>query len=176
MSLWLVRHAQPLVAPGTCYGALDVAADAQATARAAQALVPVLPQHLQVWVSPAQRCQQLAQALLALRPDLQGHTEPRIGEMDFGSWEGRAWEHLGPQTLDPWVADFGGYRCGGGESVNGLLQRVQSALAATPRPGIWVTHAGVIRAAILLAQGVTQVAEAAQWPTMEVACGTWVQL
>ena len=28
--LWLVRHAAPLVAPGTCYGALDVPADAQA--------------------------------------------------------------------------------------------------------------------------------------------------
>ena len=34
--LWLVRHARPLVAPGICYGRLDMQADAQATADAAQ--------------------------------------------------------------------------------------------------------------------------------------------
>ena len=33
--LWLVRHAQPVVATGTCYGALDVPADAAATQVAA---------------------------------------------------------------------------------------------------------------------------------------------
>ena len=39
MNLILVRHAQPLVASGLCYGALDVAADLAATQLAAQALV-----------------------------------------------------------------------------------------------------------------------------------------
>ena len=38
MKLWLVRHAQVLLPPGICYGATDVAADAAATLRAAQAL------------------------------------------------------------------------------------------------------------------------------------------
>ena len=38
MSLWLARHARPLVAPGCCYGQWDVPADAADTARAAQAL------------------------------------------------------------------------------------------------------------------------------------------
>ena len=32
--LWVVRHAQPLVAPGICYGALDVTADPAATPNA----------------------------------------------------------------------------------------------------------------------------------------------
>ena len=39
MRLWLVRHAQPLVAPGVCYGATDMPADVDATSQAAQALV-----------------------------------------------------------------------------------------------------------------------------------------
>jgi hypothetical protein len=43
MRLWLVRHAAPLVEAGTCYGALDVPADAQATQQAAQALAQALP-------------------------------------------------------------------------------------------------------------------------------------
>src|SRR5690606_10781153 len=41
--LWLVRHAAPLVSPGTCYGALDVPADAAATQAAAVRLAAALP-------------------------------------------------------------------------------------------------------------------------------------
>ena len=41
VSLWLVRHAQPLVAPGTCYGRLDVPADTHATLTAARALAEI---------------------------------------------------------------------------------------------------------------------------------------
>lgn len=48
MSLWLARHARPLVAPGCCYGQWDVPADAADTARAAQDLAQVLPHGLSV--------------------------------------------------------------------------------------------------------------------------------
>ena len=43
--LWLVRHAAPQVAPGTCYGALDVPADPAATQAAARRLAAALPPH-----------------------------------------------------------------------------------------------------------------------------------
>jgi len=43
VSLWLVRHAQPLIESGVCYGALDVAADETATTQAAQALARHYP-------------------------------------------------------------------------------------------------------------------------------------
>ena len=69
MRLWLVRHATPLVAAGTCYGALDVAADAQATQQAALALARALPPGAVLRSSPLQRCTQLAAALFALRAD-----------------------------------------------------------------------------------------------------------
>ncbi|MCJ7799775.1 MAG: histidine phosphatase family protein, partial [Polaromonas sp.] len=67
MKLWLVRHAQPLVARGTCYGRLDVAADAPDTAQCAQALAALLPPGTRVHSSPLQRCEQLAKDLIALR-------------------------------------------------------------------------------------------------------------
>jgi alpha-ribazole phosphatase len=35
-TLWLLRHAHPLVDAGVCYGRLDVAADAARTVQAAQ--------------------------------------------------------------------------------------------------------------------------------------------
>lgn len=63
MTLWVGRHAQPLIASGTCYGALDVAADATATQHAAQALAPLLPHGAVLRCSTLQRCELLAQAL-----------------------------------------------------------------------------------------------------------------
>ena len=65
--LWLVRHAQPLIAPGICYGALDMPADPAATARSAQRLAAALPQRLSVWHSPLQRCELLAHDLIGLQ-------------------------------------------------------------------------------------------------------------
>jgi alpha-ribazole phosphatase len=38
MPLWVVRHARPLIAPGVCYGALDVPACPQTIRDAAEAL------------------------------------------------------------------------------------------------------------------------------------------
>src|SRR3989344_6090949 len=58
--LWLVRHAQPLVAPGTCYGALDIPADPAATRAAAEHLAAALPPQSRVIHSTLQRCEQLA--------------------------------------------------------------------------------------------------------------------
>ena len=58
--LWLVRHAAPLVPPGTCYGAWDVPADAQATRAAAERLATALPpggRAVCVAYSTLQRCE-----------------------------------------------------------------------------------------------------------------------
>ena len=36
---------------------------------------------------------------------------------------------------------------------------------------VWITHAGVIRAATLLSQGVREVTRAEQWPSKQIAFG-----
>ena len=150
MKFWLVRHAQVLLPPGICYGATDVAADAAATLSTAQALAAELPQGLPLRVSPLQRCEQLAQALQGLRPDLvYKTTEPRLAEMDFGHWEGQAWSSIPQHALDAWVADFAQHRFGGRESVAEVMHRVALAWEASRQVGqdaAWITHAGVIRA------------------------------
>lgn len=168
--IWLVRHAQPLVAPGVCYGALDVPADAQATQQAASDLARRLPSEARVQVSPLHRCRQLAQALHLLRPDLCFDTEQRLAEMNFGAWEGRRWDALPPEAFDAWTHDFWHHRVGGGECVADFMGRVaevwDAALAAS-LPGVsqvWLTHAGVIRAARLIASGQREVRSAANWP------------
>ena len=144
MKLWLVRHAQPLVDAGVCYGRLDVAADPAATRASAQALAQALPLHAVLHTSPLQRCERLARTLCTLRPDLASKTDDRLAEMDFGSWEGQRWDALGAHALDAWTQDFAHHPPGGGESVNHVMQRVAQALDSTRNSGqdtVWVTHA-----------------------------------
>lgn len=176
MRLWLVRHAAPLVEAGTCYGALDMPADAQATQQAAQALALALPPGAVLRSSPLQRCTQLAAALCALRTDLSFTIDGRLREMDFGTWEGQRWDALDASALQAWTDDFAHHRPGGGESVNGFMARVTQAWDEAPSVGtdlVWITHAGVIRAAALLHSGQVSVTEAAQWPATACGFGQW---
>ena len=176
MQIWLVRHAQPLVAQGLCYGALDVPADALATQQAAQDLAQALPHGLQVFSSPLQRCERLAQVLQGLRPDLTYKTDPRLAEMNFGAWEGQPWDAIARSELDAWTDDFAHWRCGGSENVQDFMARVAAvwdASCAGDQPTVWITHAGVIRAARLLAQGQRAVQHAAQWPHDACGFGQW---
>ena len=177
MPLWLARHAAALVAPGVCYGSLDAPADGAATALAADTLARALPAGLRVATSPLRRCLQLADALAALRPDLSPHVDARLREMDFGDWEGRAWTAIGEAAVTAWTDDFAWHRPGGGENVDAVMRRVGSAWDAVgPTPTLWITHAGVIRAASLLASGQRAIHRADQWPKVAPACGGWTVL
>ncbi len=174
MKLWLVRHAQPLIAPGVCYGASDVLADQQATAQAAAALAHELPVGAQMMCSPLKRCAQLAHALQQLRPDLLAQPDSRLTEMNFGYWEGQRWEAIPAAELANWTDNFGTWRFGGAESVQDVMARVTAVWAqtiATRTDTVWVTHAGVIRAATLLSKGVVQVTHANQWPNEALPFG-----
>ena len=180
MTTWLIRHAQPLVAPGICYGALDVTADADASQAAAEALALVLPLGLHVIYSPLQRCEQLVEVLRGLRADLTLKVDLRLVEMNFGSWEGQAWDAIPRQELDDWTAAFETWRCGGGDCVRDVMQRVgsvwdetQALQQLTHQPTVWITHAGVIRAATLISQGVRRVTLASQWPQDAPGFGQW---
>ncbi len=178
-SLWLVRHAQPLVDAGICYGQLDIPADALATWACAQKLAEVLPAGIAVASSPLQRCEQLAAVLIGLRPDLIYKTDSRLMEMNFGDWEGRAWADIAKNELDAWTEDFAHYKAGHtGESVAQFMARVIQAFdeLCPAKDTLWVTHAGVIRAAELIAGGTRRVERADQWPIAAPAYGQWCKL
>jgi broad specificity phosphatase PhoE len=105
-------------------------------------------------VSPLARCTETA-ALLGLKAEI----EPRLIEMDWGSWEGRTIAELradpGQQVaqreargldLDP----------PGGESPRAVQQRLMPLLAeiaVNRSPTACITHKGVIRAILSLATG-----------------------
>lgn len=173
-TLWLVRHAQPLIESGVCYGATDIPADAAATRTSALELAQQLPRGTRIICSPLQRCMQLSDALLRLRPDLGANTDVRLVEMDFGCWEGVRWSDIPKSAIDAWTAQFGHWRFGGTESVQELMDRVAAAWAQTrdaTGPVAWITHAGVIRAALLLHRNVETVQRSDQWPRQALEFG-----
>ncbi len=187
MRLWLVRHAQPEVAPGTCYGQLDIPAQALATEHCAQALASALPALARIMHSPLQRCALLAWQLQALRPDLAAVApvaDPRLQEMHFGEWEGQRWQAIDPAALQRWTDDFAMHCVGGhGESVTQVMDRVAAAFDEIGRApsdittdAVWITHAGVIRAVELIARGQRQITRADQWPAAAPDYGQWLTL
>lgn len=179
MKLWLVRHARPLIDDGVCYGASDVPADQAATLACARALAAALPQGVWVLTSPLQRCEQLALCLQTLRPDLVPLRDARLAEIDFGCWEKQRWDAIAQSAFDQWMAQFGDWRFGGRESVHEVLKRTAAVLADTAQhadEAVWITHAGIIRCMSLLAQGITHIERADQWPVDVPGFGQWRQL
>ncbi len=151
-TLYLVRHTTPDVAPGICYGQLDLALAASFEHEAKQVLNWLPPAGI-IMTSPLQRACKLAEYLAQTqRSELR--TDERLLEKHFGAWEGRAWNDIERSELDAWAADVMDYLPPGGESARQLMLRVQALLhdiAQLPHGNIiLVTHGGVIRA--MLAQ------------------------
>lgn len=183
--LWLVRHAPVLAPPGTCYGQLDLPADPQATARCANQLASVLPLRVAVQYSTLQRCELLAQAVQALRPDLSLNPDARLRELDFGAWEGRPWSELPRGEIDAWAAQLATYAPGGGERLVDMLARVGAALReassyaqATGSDVIWIAHAGVARCVQWLRGAHARAGLepcASHWPRRAPEPGAWTR-
>ena len=182
MKLWLLRHARVALQAGLCYGASDVPADPALTRQAAEAAAGLLPPALPVHVSGLVRAQQLARELHHLRPDLGAPSfDPRLNEMDFGQWELQRWDAIPRAAFDEWMADFAHHRFGGAESTQQIIDRVADAiddLRSQPVPeAVWITHAGVIRAAQFIAtHGRGPIGYASEWPREAPGPGGWLLL
>ncbi|WP_428851544.1 histidine phosphatase family protein [Imbroritus primus] len=154
MDVVLIRHTEPVIAPGLCYGSLDVPARVPCvpalahlteTLKALQADGTLAMSPARWFSSPAQRCAMLAGQLAP-----QGAAQvSALREIDFGQWEGQAWDAIPRMELDAWAADVMGYRGHGGESAAAMHARVAAWADALPRTDLLamgvVTHAGVIR-------------------------------
>ena len=162
MILHLVRHPEPEIASGICYGALDVLA--KNASEVAEELRQVLPAELPVWSSPLLRCRALAELV-----DAAPVFDHRLAEMNFGEWEGQPWNLIPRHELDAWAADVAGYAPPGGESPLSLQQRALDFVAGLDVPeAIIVTHAGVIRTLLAHWQGVPP----ARWTELVFAYGS----
>jgi broad specificity phosphatase PhoE len=150
MILYLVRHGVAEGCEGRCVGRTDAPLSAAGTEsiRTLAARWPRPPQRL--FASGLARAQGSA-AVLAGAWNLPVETEPRLGEMDFGGWDGRTWAELEAADgarLAEWMAAWVTVPAPGGESFTDVADRVRAWAAALPREGdaAVVAHAGSIRA------------------------------
>lgn len=116
---------------------------------AAAELAKRLPRADQCWTSPELRARQTAQLLT-----LDATALPELRDCDYGAWKGHTFEELlarDPKGIDTWLRDPAAAPHGG-ESLASLMQRVAHWLdgeKTVDRRSILVTHASVIRAAIV---------------------------
>ncbi len=140
----LVRH-PPVAAEGRCYGRLDLPLVDQADAAALAARIGALTGT--VWTSPADRCAVVAACLG------QYVVDDRLQELDFGRWEGVAWNDVCRAMLDRWAADPWGFSPPGGESGTALVERVRSFAAGLRDGDVVITHGGPLRVLVPLLKG-----------------------
>ena len=151
MRLILIRHPQPLVAPGICYGSTDLDIAPGQVEHTLAALAPQLPADAPLYSSPLRRCASLA-ARLSAAPIY----DARLVEMDFGDWEMRSWDDIPRADIDAWAADMVHYQPGGGDSVLRMAARIadfyedlQRQLGEDGKDGrgqaVVICHAGAMR-------------------------------
>ncbi|MCU0672801.1 MAG: histidine phosphatase family protein [Myxococcota bacterium] len=164
-----IRHA-PTIADGLCVGQYDVATElthdeAAERMRLALGASRERPDVDRVWSSTRSRCREPA-ARLARALGVPHTIDPRLLELDYGIWEGRAWDTIAREDgarMHAWMNAWQTTAPPGGESVATLEARVRGwweTLDATP---VLVAHAGVVRALRVVARGLTW-AEAMRGP------------
>ena len=182
MKLILVRHPAPEVASGICYGGSDVAVAPHILAAALAGLRASLPAHTPLYTSPLSRCAALASTLAHDLQASQFTHDARLVEMDFGSWELRAWHDIDRGEIDAWALDLAHYRPGGGENVLAMASRIASFLDELLREQhaavIIICHAGTIRLLSALQAGLplAQTALLAASSAHKIAYGAVVTL
>jgi broad specificity phosphatase PhoE len=147
--LTLIRHA-PSAATRRSAFPVDEPLDARALEEA-RALAPRLDRADAAWTGPSARARQTAEAL-----GLDATVALELDECNFGAWAGRTLAELDdedPVAVAAWIEDPAAAPHGG-ESLLSLLDRVGGWLSSRAADGqrvVAVTHAGVIRAALVRA-------------------------
>jgi alpha-ribazole phosphatase len=156
--LYLVRHGSVSDEyAGRCYGRRHdppLSPTGQAQAAALVGRLPTYP----VVSSPARRALETARSLA---PDVV--VDERWSERDFGDWEGRRWEECWAGVTAETLASAAAYVAftpPGAEPIASVEERVAHAMTALDEAGgvdgrVVVTHAGPIRAALVVACGLT---------------------
>lgn len=150
-ALLLVRHAPTAATRAAAFPA-DEGLDARGRAAAGR-LAAALPARAEVLASPARSCRETAAAA-----GLEAQVVPALADVDYGAWAGRTLDEL--QAADPdgaaaWLSDPGA-RPHGGETLHELAARVEAWLDAQAMLGgraVAITHAAVVRAAVVHALG-----------------------
>lgn len=155
--IFAVRHPKPAVADATCYGRLDIGLAEPAMPSARRIAYQLPPRTIcGIVSSPLRRAYDVAVCLAQLTGQPLS-IDDRLMELDFGRWEGVAWNRIPRSEIDAWAGAPLDYRPGGGETPRELYARVSEAWSeaqdGASSPRLWVTHAGPLRCLHALATG-----------------------
>lgn len=148
MNIYLIRHTEPFVAKGICYGQWDLDTTGSFFSEAT-----IIQQHLPadistVYSSPLQRCKRLAEHLF---PGHDIRLQDDLKEIDCGKWELKLWNDIPKDEIDPWMSDLVNVRIPDGESYQDVLDRVVNCFDSIISNShgatnvVIVAHGGVIR-------------------------------
>lgn len=146
MLIHLIRHTTPNIESGICYGQKNLTL-ADTFLQEKKLIIKHLIAHYNiVYSSPLQRCKKLAQTIKADHLSL----EADLMEVNFGDWEGVAWNDIPRSKSQAWMDDFVNIAPPNGESLLQMQLRVQGFINQHIEPNqhehiAIVTHAGVIR-------------------------------
>ncbi|MEL0614576.1 histidine phosphatase family protein [Marinomonas arenicola] len=154
MKLYLVRHPQPDVEKGLCYGQTDVPLRKGWPVHAEK-----LKQHLYQRIqqddatffhSPLERAAKLGVFI----SQGQSQAKDALKELDFGCWENTLWQSIPRESIESWFEDILHATPYQGESLQALADRVWtwwlSVREGAAEHLILVTHAGVIKVLVSL--------------------------
>ena len=143
MEVYLIRHTNPAIEKGICYGQTDLPAEEHLFEKEFVAILKKLPKQFdKVYSSPLQRCSKLA-AKLSNNPVFDN----RLMELNFGDWENKSWDKIDLMLLSVWMQDFVNEKAGGAESYAELHQRIVSFMKELQtieyKIVVIIIHAGV---------------------------------
>ncbi len=163
MCVW--RHPKPRAVAGRCIGHTDVVVDRRKAKRLAHRIRRAARREQMprvVWTSTLRRAADVGRILAGW--GWRHRRDARLNEMNFGAWDGLAWNAIGAAAVDAWCDDFAHHAPGGGESVAALLARCHAFVAECDAPRCVVGHAGWISAATWLKHRPHDAPSAQSWP------------
>jgi alpha-ribazole phosphatase len=145
MEIYLIRHTAVKGDKSICYGQINPPL-ADTFLEEAAVLKTKLPADFDaVYSSPLLRCKLLGEELGFQNIQFA----EALMEVNFGTWEGKPWNEIPQNELNPWMSDFVNIAPPEGESLVNMQQRITAfmeLLRTQPQQKtLIITHAGVIR-------------------------------
>jgi len=147
MDLYFLRHTTVAIDNDVCYGQTEIPV-ASSFLQEASDTMKLVPdkQHAVYFSSPTRRCIQLAE-FISKRPAMQ---DPRLADLNFGSWERKKWSEIDEQELDSWMNDVIYQKPPDGESYEQMMLRVkdffEEVITKNYKTVVISTHASIVRA------------------------------
>ena len=148
MEIYLVRHTEPVIEKGICYGNSDIGIKLPIE-NELDLILKKLPAFVDViYTSPLLRCSYLAEQLQAkIKTNLL--IDYRLKELNFGDWELKKWDTINQVHLMKWMNNYEVESCPNGESYKDLKLRATLFLnelkVLNLKNIVIVSHGGFIR-------------------------------